>query len=352
MKKALKPISIFALALFLVFSSFIQESVYADEITNAETKTEETVEHTANIDKTLKLNYTDCTLYFKQAKKYSSDKKLTDYSTKIKLRVFNNTSSVVVFSSTNKKVATVTTDGIVAPVGIGDCIIKAKVGKKTLTCNIKVENMPSAKTALKKVTATCKLVDKKVIVTVKNELALPVYVTVDYVGYTASGSKSSGGSKNIIVLPGKTTKEMEKIYDDSVVKIEKTATIITVEGSSYILASDGDEKFGYFYLSDLMSEVDTAEFYMDSVETVQDWGDDYLKFNYTVVNNEPYEIIGNVYIVFYKEKKIIWFEKVIDDRSFLPISYQPGVYQDSFKLPSFEYDNYKIVTNGFYQYIK
>ncbi len=346
MKKLLKPIFLLALALILIFSSFKEESIYAAEISEEN----EVAEHTANIDKTLKLNYKDCTLYYKQAKKYSSDKKLTDYSTKLKLRVYNNTSSVVEFSSTNKKVATVTTDGIVSPVGVGDCKIKAKVGKKTLTCNIKVVNMPSEKTVLKKVTATCKLVDRHVVITVKNELALPVYVTVDYEGHTTSGSLSSGRSNNIIVLPGKTTKEMVRVYDDSVVKIEKTGTIITVEGSSYKLASDGKEKIFYSYKSDLMSEVDTAEFYLDSVETVQNWGNELLKFKYTLVNNEPYEIKGNVYIVFYKDKKMVKCEKVIDDTFGRP--FQPGIYQDSFELSTFEYDSYKIVTNGYYQYIK
>ncbi len=348
MKKTLKPISIFILALILVLSSFMQERVYADEISESE----ETVEHTANIDKTLKLNITDCTLYFKQEQKSKYNIELTDYSTKLTLRVFNNTSSVVKFSSTNKKVATVSTDGIVTAVGTGDCKIKVKVGKKTLTCNIKVEKMPSAKTALKKVTATCKLVDNHVIVTAKNKLPLPVCVIVYYDKYTTSGSKTSD-SIEIFVLPGKTTKELEAIKDDSVVKIEKTGIKITAAGSSYLLASDAQNNYSAYSKGNLMSRVDTAEFYMDSVGTRQSWWGDYITFNYTVVNNEPYDIDGNVYIVFYKDKKIINCTKVVEESSkYVNRNYQPGITQKSFEISAFEYDSYKIINNGFFQHTR
>lgn len=324
----------------LTLSCYLKENTYASEVE----MTEENQEHDANIDETLKLNVTDCTLYYKKVDK-------VNYSTQLSLRVYNNKSSAVKYSSSNKKVATVSDTGVVTPQGVGECKINVKVGKEKLTCKIKVVNMPSSKDALKKVTLSYKVKDHRIEITGKNKLKLPVYANIFYRMYNSDGSEYNYDTADIVILPNKTTTDYIDV-PDSVVSMKAEMTFITLAGSPYLVATinPNNKSMSYNYLTDVALETKNVDIYVDGITEKHEWGSDFLELKYSIVNNEPYDVTGKIYIVLYKNGKIVYCGCLSRD-TYLQNAFMPGVSYRSTRLDLIDYDDYKIICNGFYRSI-
>ena len=96
----------------------------------------------------------------------------------------NGTKKTVKWSSSNKAVATVTKKGRVTAVSSGTSYIKAKVGKKTLSCKVVVKSEFSASEATKKISVTLQDTRKGVVAILKNNNNVMVDIDAKLVYYS------------------------------------------------------------------------------------------------------------------------------------------------------------------------
>lgn len=110
------------------------------------------------------------------AVKLNATKKTVNVGESFTLKV-SGSKSKVKWSSTKKSVASVTSKGKVTAKQAGSATITAKVGGKTLKCNVTVNAKFSASEATKKISAVLKDTGKGVVAILKNNNKIPVSVT-------------------------------------------------------------------------------------------------------------------------------------------------------------------------------
>lgn len=183
-------------------------------------------------DAAVKLNATKKTLYVGE----QTTLKVTGTKSKIK------------WSTSNKKVATVTQKGKVTAKSEGSATIKAKAGKKTLSCKITVKSKFSASEATKKISCTLQDTGKGVVAILKNNNKVTVNVSAKMAYYSGGQMIDTASDDSYALESGKECalffhapydSNYNKVsYDDYKITMSVSEGTHLIAGASDIAVSD------------------------------------------------------------------------------------------------------------------
>lgn len=129
------------------------------------------------------------------AVKLNATKKTMYVGEKTALKV-TGTKSKVKWSTSNKKVATVTQKGKVTAKAEGSTTVKAKVGKKNLSCKITVKSKFSASEATKNISCTLQDTGRGVVAILKNNNKIAVSVSAKMAYYSGGKMLDTASDEN------------------------------------------------------------------------------------------------------------------------------------------------------------